>query len=96
MISAVRTNLPPGATSDLTLALNGLPTVTVHVVHGELQDPDGAVQPGSAVNLRLSDTSASWAVQVPANAKPGRWTAVVTDMLTGAVARQGLEVQAPQ
>ena len=96
VISAVRTNLPPGATSDLTLALNGLPTVTVHVVHGELQDPDGAVQPGSAVNLRLSDTSASWAVQVPANAKPGRWTAVVTDMLTGAVARQGLEVQAPQ
>jgi len=96
ILSAVRTNLPPGAITDITVALNGLPTATIHVVHAELLDPDGAAQPGSALNLRLGDTPATWAVTLPANAKPGRWTAMVTDSLTGTVARQGLDVQGPE
>jgi len=94
VISGVRTILPPGSTTDLTVALNGLPTSTIHVLHGELLDPDDIAQPGSAINLRLSDTTVPWSVQLPDNARPGKWNAQVTDILTGAVARMALEVRA--
>ena len=96
VISGVRTILAPGSTTDLTVALNGLPTTTIHVLHGELLDPADIAQPGSAINLRLSDTTVPWTVRLPENAQPGKWNVQVTDILTGAVARMALEVRAPR
>ena len=80
----------PGAELRWRLGFATPSPATVHVMRADWLAPDGTPRPALTKRLLLRDTPIDWTATLPPD--PGRWTLVVSDMLSGAVVQATVEV----
>ena len=80
----------PGAALRWQLGFATPSPATVHVMRADWLAPDGTPRPALTTRLLLRDTPIAWTASLPP--EPGRWTLMVSDMLSGAVVQATVEV----
>lgn len=80
----------PGKAMQWRISLATPSAAAVHVMRADWLGPDGAPRPQLSTRLHVRDTPVDWTATLPA--EPGRWTLVVSDMLSGAVVQATVEV----
>ncbi len=81
---------PPGKPMQWRISLATPSAAAIHVMRADWLGPDGTPRPMLSTRLQVRDTPIDWTATLPA--EPGRWTLVVTDMLSGAVVQATVEV----
>ncbi len=80
----------PGAALRWRLGFATPSPATVHVMRADWVAPDGTPRPALTTRLLVRDTPIDWTATLPP--EPGRWTLMVSDMLSGAVVQATVEV----
>ena len=80
----------PGAELRWRLGFATPSPATVHVMRADWLAPDGTPRPALTTRLLLRDTPIGWTATLPPD--PGRWTLMVSDMMSGTVVQATVEV----
>ena len=80
----------PNSAMRWQVALAGKSPAAVHVMRADWIAPDGTPRPDLTTRLQVRESAITWMATLPA--EPGRWTLMMSDMLSGAVVRATVEV----
>lgn len=80
----------PGAALRWRIALASPSPAAVHVMRADWLAPDGSPRPALTTRLLVRESPIDWLATLPP--EPGRWTLMVSDMLSGAVVRATVEI----